>query len=467
MRLAVRTIGLMTAFILAAAFPVGAQDVPAVPVAQTVPETSPVTTPVTEGLVSLDFQDADIKNVLKVLGYKSNMNIVAGPEVTGTVTITLNDVLWQKALDVVLSTYGYGYERKGNIITVTTVENLKKRHEDAQMLSEQEPLATRTFALNFAKASDVVDSINKMKTPRGQVNHDQRTNRLIVRDVQGNMDLMEDVIKTLDTPTPQVLIEAKIIETNLDNTKNLGIDWTINLKASGGVKPTTFPFHVNSSNKFTPFAIPSPGDTSVSNLTPFTYGTLDASGLAAALQLLSTRSDTNILSAPKIVTLDNQTARIVVGVKYPLPNYTYNQEQAKLQISGYEYLDIGVIFEATPHINNAGLVTLDLNPKITGIKSLVQVDPSSAARIPELSTEEAKTRVMIKDGQTLVIAGLITDKTIASDSKVPFLGDLPLVGRAFKKTNNQKVKQELIIFLTPHIITANSVVDSPAVPASK
>jgi len=425
------------------------------------------TTPATEGLVSLDFQDADIKNVLKVLAYKSNMNIVAGPEVTGTVTITLNDVMWQKALEVVLSTYGYGYERKGNIITVTTVENLKKRHEDAQLLSDQEPLATKTFILSFAKAADVVDSINKMKTARGQINFDQRTNTIIVRDVLSNIDLMDDVIKTLDAPTPQVLIEGKIIETSFDNTKNLGIDWTINVNANGAIKPTTFPFHTTSSNKFTPFDIPAPGADTVATTTPFSYGTLDASGLSAALQMLSTRSDTNILSAPRIVTLDNQTARIVVGVKYPLPNYTYNQEQAKMQISGYEYLDIGVIFEATPHVNNAGIVTLDLNPKITGIKSKVQVDPSSAATVPELSTEEAKTRVMIKDGETLVIAGLITDKVATSDNRVPFLGDLPLIGRAFKKSNNQKTKQELVIFLTPHIITAKSVVQSSAPATSK
>ncbi|MBF0489195.1 MAG: type IV pilus secretin PilQ [Candidatus Omnitrophica bacterium] len=423
--------------------------------AEVVPTT--VAVPTSEGVVSLDFQDADIKNVLKVLAYKSSMNIVVGPEVVGTVTIQLNDVPWQKALEVVLSTYGYGYERKGNIITVTTVENLKKRHEEAQTLADQEPLATRTFMLNFAKASDVVDSISKMKTSRGQINFDQRTNTLIVRDVQSNIDLIEEVTNNLDTPTPQVLIEAKIIETDFNNTENMGVDWTVNLKSSGSIIPTTFPFHTTSNNKFDPFTIPSPGDPSVSNKTPFTYGTLDTSGLAAALELLSTRSDTNILSNPRIVTLDNQTAKITVGSQYPLPSYTYNQEQAKMQLSGYTYLDIGVIFEVTPHINNAGLVTLDLNPKVTAITALVQVDPSTPAKIPELSTEEAKTKVMIRDGQTLVIAGLVKDTVETTKSKVPFLGDMPFFGQAFKKSNDHKTKTELIIFLTPHIITANAI----------
>ncbi len=430
-----------------------------------------VTSPTSDGLVSLDFQDADIKNVLKVLAYKSSMNIVAGPEVTGTVTIQLNDVPWQKALEVVLSTYGYGYERRGNIITVTTVENLKKRHEEAQILADQEPLTTKTYMLNFAKASEVVDSINKMKTSRGQINFDQRTNTVIVHDVQSNMELMDEVIKTLDAPTPQVLIEAKIIETDFNNTQNLGVDWSINLKASGAKRPTIFPFHTKSNNRFLPDAIPpdAAGSGSSSGVTTgaadFAYGTLDATGLSAALELLSTRSDTNILSNPRIVTLDNQTAKIIVGNQYPLPSYTYNPEQAKMQLSGYNYLDIGVIFEVTPHINNTGLVTLDLDPKVTGIAALIQVDPSTPAKVPELSTEEAKTKVMIKDGQTLVIAGLIKDTVQTTNSKVPFLGDIPLIGQAFKKKDNTKTKTELIIFLTPHIISANSMVSTAPKPA--
>ena len=213
-----------------------AQEVPAVP------PTLVVMVPSENGLVSLDFQDADIRNVLKVLSYKSGVNIVAGPEVTGVITIQLTDVPWQKALDVILATYGYGYERKGNIITVTTIENLKKRREDNQTLQDQEPLVTKTYSLNFAKASDLVESINKIKTGRGNINFDQRTNVLIVRDVAGNIELLDGVIKTLDSVTPQVLIEAKVLETTLSNTENLGITWAIGGTATGSQHSTSFPF---------------------------------------------------------------------------------------------------------------------------------------------------------------------------------------------------------------------------------
>ena len=378
------------------------------------------------------------------MGYNSGVNIVAGPEVTGLVTIQLKDVPWQRALDVVLSTYGYASERKGDIISVTTVENLKKRREDALVLAEQESLVTETFTLNFGKASEIIGSIEKMKTPRGSINFDQRTNTLIVTDIQGNLDLMEDVVRALDAVTPQVVIEVKVVETTLTNTENLGIDWTVKGTAQGAKSPTVFPFKAGASSEFLSGAFPSPAATD------FAYGTLNTSTLSAVLEMLKSRSNTNILSNPKIVTLDNQMARIVVGSQYPIPTYTYNEQQAKLQVSGWQYKDIGIIFEVTPHVNNAGFVTIDLQPKITAILDFVTVENT---QLPRLSTEEATTKVMIKDGDTLVIAGLIKDQVTETKKRVPILGDIPFLGEVFRKSESTKTKTELMIFLTPHIIT--------------
>lgn len=417
------------------------------PEAQPAQETLSITT---EGNVSLDFRDADIQNVLRILSYKSGINIVAGPEVTGLVTIKLQDVPWQTALKVILETYGYAYERRGNIITVTTIDNLKKRREDSMLLSEQEPLLTRTFVLNYAKAAEIIESIQKMKTERGSINYDERTNSIIVRDIPDNLELINEVLTQLDKTTPQVLIEAKIVETTLSNTDKLGVDWVMQATVSGSKRPHVWPFTKTSQNKYLQDdSFPESAETN------FNFGTLNFAQLQAVFELLSNRSDTNVLSNPRIVTLDNHPARIVVGSQYPLPTYDYNAEQATLQVSGWEYKNIGIIFEVTPHVNNAGYITLDINPKITAILDFVTVESTS---LPQLSTEEAQTRVMIKDGETLVIAGLIKDTVSEIKKKTPFLGDIPLLGKLFTKSEKTSIKTDLLIFLTPHIITQDDVV---------
>ena len=404
------------------------------------------------GNVTLDFRDADIRNVLKVLAYKSGVNIILGPEVVGLVNIQLKNVPWQKALDVILSTYGYSYEKSGGIITVTTVEILKKRREDAKVLADQEPLTTETFILNFAKAEDVIKSIEKIKTARASVNFDKRTNALIVSDVETNLKYIREVVERLDAVTPQVLIEARIVETTLDKNDTLGIDWSLSGTVSGAMRSTTFPWIDGFKNRYLPTG--STQDDPGSPNAPV-YGTLDATGLAATLDLLKSRGNSKILSNPQIVTLDNQPAKVQVGQQYPMPQYTSNQDTGVLQISGWEYLDIGIIFEVTPHINNAQMVTLDITPKITSILTSYPATGVSAtsATMPVLGNEEVSTSVMIKDGETLVIAGLIKDTVTKAEKKVPILGYIPILGWPFQHTTDVHQKTDLMIFLTPHIIT--------------
>lgn len=396
-----------------------------------------------EGMISLDFREADIKNVLQILAYKSGVNIVTSPDVTGIITIRLNEVPWKQALDVILKTNGFAYDQKGNIITVTTVEDMKKKREDALLLADQEPLTTETFTLNFGKASDIIASIEKMKSDRGSINFDERTNMIIITDIAPKIEVMAGVIEKLDTTTPQILIEAKIVETNFNDQENLGIDWVTKASVAGSARPTIYPFTTTTSSKYAPDAIPAATEG-------FTYGTLNFSTLSAVFELLKTKTDTNILSQPRIMTLDNQPAQIIVGEQYPIPTYTYNEEQARLQVSGWEYKDIGIIFDVTPHVNSTGYVTLEIEPKITAISTFVTVENTS---LPRLSNESAKTIVLVKDGDTVVIAGLVKSKTIEIRKKTPLLGDIPIIGLAFQKKEDAIDKQDLMIFITPHVIT--------------
>lgn len=416
-----------------------------------------------EGRVSFDFRDVDIHNVLRTLALKSGVNIVTSPSIAGTVTIQLNDVPWEQALDVILNTYGFAAEKKENIILVMTIEEMKKRRENEAVLAEQEPLITKVFTLNFAKASKTVVSIDKMKSPRGSVNFDDRTNTIIVSDIDRNIRLIEDVVKKLDTTTPQVLIEAKIIETGFSDTDNLGVDWLTKVTANGSARPHTWPFTTSSQNKFLPINIPnslSQADTYSSYLNDslsFNYGTLDFTQAQAVFEALKTKTDTNILSSPRIVTLDNQPAQIVVGEQYPIPTYTYNEEQARLQVSGWEYKDIGIIFTVTPNVNQAGYVSLTVEPSITEIQGSVTVENTT---LPRLSNESAKTNVMVKDGDTLVIGGLLKNKTTDVKKKTPLLGDIPVMGYAFQKKEKTVIKTDLMIFMTPHIITVEVPAES-------
>ncbi len=193
--------------------------------------------------ISLDFKDAEINNVLKIISYKSGVNIVATPEVRGLVTIRLQDVYWEEALDTIVRTYGFGYEwLSDKVIMVSTLEKLAEQRRIQEEAAVKEPLDTKAFDLNFIKADEVKTAIEKLVSERGKITLETRTNTLIITDTKSNLIRIGKMIKELDRATPQVLIEAKIIETNLTDTKNLGIRWTIGGTVQGSARPTTFPF---------------------------------------------------------------------------------------------------------------------------------------------------------------------------------------------------------------------------------
>ncbi|RKY38455.1 MAG: hypothetical protein DRP76_04460 [Candidatus Omnitrophota bacterium] len=410
-----------------------------------------------EGIIKeLKFKEADIRTVLEAITQKAvrdgeKVNILISPQVKGLVNINLKNVDWQTALEAVLKTYNYGYEWIGkNIILVDTLENLAERRKKEAESKIAEPLDTRIFLLNFAKVEEVKPIIEKMLTAQGRLTCDKRTNTLVVTDTQSNLLKLEKAIKALDSITPQVLIEAKVLETDLDLTRRLGINWSISATISGSERPHVWPFTTHSENKYLDTDIPSPSSG-------FSYGTLDASSLSAVLEVIFNDQNTKILSMPKITTLDNHTATIDVVTEDPVPNYTYNSETGSWEIAGYEWVKYGVSLEVTPQINREGFVTLTVKPMVSENLGDKEFTSSSGAiaRIPKLYTQTTSTKVMIKDGQTLVLGGLIRDKVVGTVNKVPILGDLPLLGFFFKHKSKTVEKKNLLIFITPKIITPN------------
>jgi len=416
------------------------------------------------GVVSVDFKDADIRQVLRILSLKGGVDIVAGTGVEGLVTIKLTSVPWEQALDIILRTYGFTYERKGTIVRVMTVADLEK-----------EALSTEVFPLDYAKAKDVPGIIQEMLSERGRVKFDDRTNTIIVTDIPAGLFQIRQVIHRIDQRTPQVLIEAKIIETKLKKTENLGINWSPSyaLTASAVSIPSTFPFPMKGSlGGFGRTFIPRAGTFTPSSGVPsslegripetggtFTFGTLGAAGLTATLNFLQSRTDTHIVSNPSIAVLNNQEAKIHIGLEYPIPNYTIDATTGRPTISGYTAKNTGTILTVTPHVNPSMEIVVDLRPEVIAVIEPVSYNTGGAGAttitLPQFSTQTAQTQVRIQNGETIAIGGLVKETNAKLEEKVPFLGDLPLIGFLFTNVSqntaaltSEPKRQDLLIFLT-------------------
>ena len=406
---------------------------------------------------SLEFREVDIKDVLRQLSKQYGLNIVFSEKVAGLITVQLVNVSLERALDSIISVNGFVYTKKGSVIKVTSQEE-----------AEKEQKQTKLFKLNNADAAKIKETLSKVLTPDGSLEIDARSNSIVITDTLSTINKIEEIIPRLDDPTPQVLIEAKLIETSLTKTDKLGIDWTTTLQATGASRPTTLPFPAKG-DKDTAESIFPPGSLATATDFPtgypyafpaaaaskFTFGTLDASSLKSVFDFLKSRSDTKLVANPRVVSLNNQKATIHVGKDVPLPIYERNETTGKMEITGWsEEKKVGGRLEVTPHISPDGHIKLTLKPEVSSFVEWLQIEDNDAA--PITSTRTVDTEVLIKDGQTVVIGGLIKDESVRKVNKVPFLGDLPIVGFIFTRrelgSTSPAEKTDLLIFVTARII---------------
>ena len=406
---------------------------------------------------SLEFREVDIKDVLRQISKQYGLNIVFSEKVSGLVTVQLTNVSVEEALDSIITVNGFIYTKKENVIKVTTSEE-----------AQQEGKQTKLFRLNNADALKLKDTLSKVLTAEGSIEADSRSNSIIVTDTLSVINKIEQIIPSLDSPTLQVLIEAKLIETSLTKTDKLGIDWTTTLTAIGAKRPTTLPFEPKGNSKWMenvfppdpasssdfptghPFAFP----TAIKD--DFTLGTLDASALKAVFDVLKVRSDTKLIANPRVVALNNQKAIIHVGRNVPIPTFERNEVTGKMEITGWtDDKKVGVELEVTPQISPDGHIKLALKPEISSIVSTLKINEADANVIT--ATRTVETEVMIRDGQTVVIGGLIKDDSFVKINKIPILGDIPLIGFLFTRkevgsTSSPTEKTDLLIFVTARII---------------
>jgi type IV pilus assembly protein PilQ len=404
-------------------------------------------------LISLDFQDADLENVLRLMADVSGMNIVVGEGVKGKVTVKLLNVPWDQALDLVLRTHGLGQVREGNILRIDTLGNLSKQQDEEAKAKDSatkaEDLVTRVMYVNYAEASKLAESLKKHLSARGDITIDERTNALIVKDVNKSSQEIVTLLKVLDTKTPQVLIEARIVSADTNFARDLGVAWGGNatytkngyqlgtVTGPGGTvigAPTTG-FLVN---------LPASGQAgSLGNL-GVTLGKLTGTPFTLDLRLSAgeNKGVSKTISAPKVLVLDNQKAKIEQGRSVPFSTVSQQGTQTT-------FIEASLTLEVTPHVTPDGSILMDLR--------VANNEPDFANTVPgvgpPIKKKEAKTNIMIKDGETVVLGGIYISTNAESVSGVPWFYKLPVFGWLFKQTSKSTTNNELLVFLTPKIVS--------------
>ncbi|MDO8748163.1 MAG: type IV pilus secretin PilQ [Candidatus Omnitrophota bacterium] len=491
--------------------PLAAQVAPASPNSEnTIPAIAqstvvPVKEELLPGKITIDFKDADIHNVLKVIALKAGVNIVTSPEVTGTVTIRLVDVSWKDALKTIISAYSYGYEQRENIIMVAPLEKLTEQKKQEVELNQVQPTATEVFTLKYIDAQDAKNAIEPQLSSRGQITVLETTGQagwafgktddtgkrkrskddrislsktVIITDVPPVIDKIKKMIVAIDVKPQQVLIEAKIIEANKDHLRDLGIDWgtgssgasssTLSYvpvgKNAGGFDNSRIGGHVLSDLVTPTTFTPKTSLTSANTGLKLAYRKLTGSQLEIILHALEEDVDTNILSAPRIMTLNNQEATILVGQKFPLITTSISTQTNQVTGSTLDrYQDIGIQLNVVPQICDKDYINMIIHPAVTSSNENVESKTESGvvlSKYPIINTREVETQILLKDGETVVIGGLLKDVKTKSKIGVPFLGKIPLLGLLFQRETNDTEKIDLLIFITARVIREEEFSDA-------
>jgi len=473
------------------------------------------------GNVTFDFKDADILNVLKIISYKSGVNIVTTPDVIGNVSVRLSDVPWEIALDVVLKTYGFGYQRQGNVILVTKIENVAK-------IAAEEPLQVEIITLKYLDAQDAQKVLIPLLSPRGKisvlytrgqkgwqfgtfkigkdttsgaglvkeavgaskaeaVSYEKnaagetvmkkaefdpavKSKMLVITDTASTLDRIRNVIlPKVDIKPKQVLVETKFMEVNATKLKDLGVDWGLGTTTNAESVAVSMPTAAGSTNT-AGHLLGTTAGALLTSANPYTAGgefvfqKLTGTQFEAIIHALENDVTTNTLSAPSILTLDNQEASMLVGYHTPILESTVSAGTETTSATVTQTLDyyqeIGIRLNVVPQISEEGYINMIVHPSITSSDS--HVDATSTAggatttstitEYPIIDVREAQTQVLLNDGETIVIGGLLKDVKTKTRVGIPFLVNLPWIGKFFGRDHDNIEKIDLLIFITARII---------------
>ncbi|HEY2634081.1 MAG TPA: type IV pilus secretin PilQ family protein, partial [Steroidobacteraceae bacterium] len=430
--------------------------------------------------LTLNFQDIDVRSVLQLLADTSGQNIVVSDSVTGNLTLRLQNVPWDQALDIVLRTKGLDKRRQDNVIIIGPTEELASRekaelaaHKEVQELS---PTHTEFMQVNYAKVADLAKLIkttnakDSMLSPRGTLSIDERTNTLLVQDTADKLADIRRLVQTLDVPVKQVLIEARIVIVSDTFERDLGARFGVtsaqkngsngllSVTGNGAGADTMTQSGISnlaSTGRVTPVSVPILDNRYQVNLPAAnTNGSIGVSLLGGSyivdLELTAAQNEgkSETISSPRVITANQKQATIMQGVEIPY------QESASSGATTTQFKNAVLSLKVTPLITPDNRVVLDLDVADDSVGQ--QVTSATGGSVPSIDTREIITQVLVNDGQTVVLGGILDTTKTKSANKVPWLGDIPVLGNLFKSTTNINNKTELLIFITPKILREGS-----------
>ncbi len=441
-----------------------------------------------EGVVDLHVNDEDLANVLQMLSIQSQKNIISSKNVSATVTANLYGVTFYEAMDAILHVNGFGYVERGNFIYVYTLEELKAIEEASRQK------VSRVFKLSYLNSTDAAEFVKGLLSDQGQIKTNGKTGNfpglgdvpvggedfahdstMVVTDFEENVTEIETMIKQLDTKPVQVLVEATILQTSLNEANAFGVDFSFLADMSFGEfldlggPLSTVDGLIGGSGKPGGGAPALPGDDrgggivttpgNTSGPATFKFGIV-WNDVAAFVRLLDEVSDTEIISRPNILTLNRQPARVLVGRKVGYLNTTSTDTATTQTV---EFLDTGTQLYLRPFVSTDGSIRMELKPQVSEAVIREVTDAGGAAvTIPDEITNELTTNVMVKDGQTIVLGGLFRESTTTARRQVPWVGDIPLIGAAFRGHDDETERSEIMFMVTPTVVNDPLIDESAA-----
>ena len=377
-------------------------------------------------LISLDLRNVDISSVLQMFSKETGISVIAGRDVYGKVTVILNNVTPEDALDIILQSNGYTYTRQGNVVQVYSST------EPARVEELPGGVFVRTFMINYVGPDELLATLTKLMPENANIYTTKGSKTVIVKGSANDIRRAEILIRNLDIPPRQVMVEARIIEVSLNESQSMGINssWTNPDNATQVLQTKGLA-----------------NQPTVTGATGLYYSITDQN-LTSLVETLSTRTGFNILSSPKVMALNEQKAEIITGSRL---GYKTKTVTTTGMIESVEFLDVGTKLVITPSIKSDGLIVMEIHPEIS--------EGAIVNDLPQKNSTETTTQLIVKDGQTIVIGGLIRDSQKKEVKGVPVLMDIPLLGSLLRRTDIISEKKEVIVLITPHIINSKYLID--------